>query len=316
MPANIQSMAYAGETPWHGLGTKVDGLMTSADAIKAGGLDWHVTKLPVQYTFNGVVKETAGMFNNVRTDTGESLGVVGKRYQPLQNKDAFRFFDALVGVKEAMYETVGALGIGEKVWLLAKLPGYVQTTKEDITEKYLLLSNSHDGSSPVQVMFTPIRVVCQNTLNVALQGKKFSVRHSLSMGTKMEEAREFLGLVNAQYTMFETLSKKLLSTPVSTKGFENYLVRSGVVPSINEGDEASTRAQNIMEEVSALFEGGKGTDLKGIRGTMWGAFNAVTEYVDHHRGGDNLAKRAQSLLYGSGAQMKQRAWEEALVLAK
>jgi len=157
-------MMYVGEKPWHGLGTRLENAATSAEAIKAAGLDWNVTKQPL-FLEGGMQLERA--LATVREDTGAVLGVVGKVYQPLQNKDAFSFFDAVVGIKEAMYHTAGALGKGECVWILAKLPGVVRVVGDDITEKYLLLTNRHDGWGSATVMFTPIRVVCQSAIRSA-----------------------------------------------------------------------------------------------------------------------------------------------------
>jgi len=312
MSHNVNSMMYVGEKPWHGLGTKVESAVTSAEAITKAGLDYAVEKKPI-YISGGV--EVPNHYATVRTDTNDALGVVGKKYTILQNKDAFRFFDGIVGVKEAMYQTAGALGVGEKIWLLAKLPGYVQTVKDDITEKYLLLANSHDGSGSVQIMFTPIRVVCQNTLNVGIQSgsNKIKLRHTASIGTRIDEVRETLGVVNHMFTTFEEASKKLATVQLTGEAWKNYLKNSGVIPDADSQDQ-STRAKNIMQDVSLLFESGKGTEIAGVRGTAWGAFNAVTEYVDHHRGGSNPEKRAESLLYGSGANLKMEAWTQALKL--
>lgn len=314
---NINSMMYFGAEPWHKLGKKVDHLQTSAEAIKAAGLDYTVEKQPVYVNRvdQGAFEAIPGSFATVRTDTKDVLGVVGSKYTVLQNKDAFSFFDAVVGVKEAMYETAGALGLGEKIWLLAKLPGYIRTMGDDITDKYLLLSNTHDGSGSVQVMFTPIRVVCQNTLNVATSAgiNKQKIRHTFSLGTKVEEVRKNLGIINQQFTIFEEATKRLAMVQVTNEAIASFVKDAGLIPS--EKDH-STRAQNIIDEVSRLFETGKGADLPGAKGTAWGLFNAVVEYVDYKRGGDNQEKRAESLLFGSGAIVKQKAFDAALILAK
>ena len=312
MSHNINSMFYHGETPWHGLGTKVDKLLTSAEAIDAAGLNYTVEKAPI---FLGDGTEIKDQYATVRMDTKQPLGVVGSKYTVLQNKDAFSFFDAVVSVKEAMYETAGALGIGERIWLLAKLPGYIKTIGEDVTEKYLLLTNTHDGSGSVQVMLTPIRVVCQNTLNVGISAgsHKSKIRHTFNMGMKVEEVRKTLGLINHQFTIFEEATQKLAMVQLTGDAVESYFKKSlGIV----EQEDCSTRAQNILEEVSQLFVGGKGAELPGAKGTAWGAFNAVVEYVDYRRGGDNQEKRTSSLLFGSGANIKQRAFDEALLIAK
>ena len=309
------SMFYSGEKPWHSLGQQVHGRLTAAEAIAAAGLNYHVEKVAVKYEFKGRVRENSGHFNTVRTDTGDALGVVGKRYEILQNKGAFSFFDAVVGVKDAIYETAGALGRGEKIWLLAKLPGYIRTVGDDVTEKYLLLSNSHDGSGSVQVMFSPIRVVCQNTLNVAIQRKlrSINIRHTASLGEKVKDAQEALGIMAQQFSIFEEASRKIASVQITRKTLKDYVVSAGLVPSELEDKNRSGRARNIMEEVSNLFESGKGAEMDGARGTLWGAFNAVAEYVDHYRVTDR-EKRAKNLLFGSGAAIKQKAWSEALRL--
>ena len=169
MPANIDKMMWVGEKPWHGEGTKLENVATSAEAIEAAGLDWKVEKRGLYFAqTDGTTQLIPGKYATVRTDNQVALGIVGKVYTPLQNKEAFSFFDSIVGVKEAMYHTAGSLGKGERVWILAKLPGYIKVTEDDVVEKYLLLANSHDGSSAVEMLFTPVRVVCQNTLNLAI----------------------------------------------------------------------------------------------------------------------------------------------------
>lgn len=312
MSHNINSMFYHGEEPWHKLGKKVDHLLTSAEAIEAAGLNYTVDKQPVFLADGTEIKD---QYATVRTDTKQPLGIVGSKYTVLQNKDAFSFFDAVVSVKEAMYETAGALGLGERIWLLAKLPGYIKTVGEDITEKYLLLTNTHDGSGSVQVMLTPIRVVCQNTLNIGMSrgSNKSKIRHTFNMGMKVEEVRKTLGLINQQFTILEEATQKLAMVDLTNEALESYIKKTGLIPN---GEEMSTRAKNIMDEVSALFVNGKGADLPGAKGTAWGAFNAIVEYVDYKRGGEDMEKRTNSLLFGSGANIKQKAFDEALLLVK
>jgi phage/plasmid-like protein (TIGR03299 family) len=318
MPANINSMMYVGEKPWHGLGTKLEKAATSAEAIQAAGLDWKVAKKQL-YLEGG--KKVVNAFATVREDTGEVLGVVGRVYQPLQNKDAFRFFDAVVGLKEAMYHTAGALGDGECVWILAKLPGLVRVVGDDITEKYLLLTNRHDGWGSATVMFTPIRVVCQNTLNVALSGREVraTLRHTATIGLRVDEVRRQLGIIHAKFGMFEEAAQRLAAVQLTQQAFKSYLKRVGLAP--EDKTQASARATKIMEEVTRLFESGKGAELPGARGTAWGAFNAVVEYADFYRatrGKDDgeSSGRTKSILFGSGATLKQKGWDEALALAR
>ena len=171
------SMFYVGETPWHKLGTKLENPATAYEAIDAAGLNYTVIKNPIVTVLrSNKIKTIANHFATVRTDTEEILGVVGSRYEVIQNRNAFSFFDALIGSDEAIYHTAGALGKGERIWILAKLPDYIRVGKDDVVEKFLLLTNSHDGSSFACAKLTPIRVVCSNTLSAALDGSEQEVR--------------------------------------------------------------------------------------------------------------------------------------------
>lgn len=323
MSANVQSMMYHGEEPWHGLGVKLDHAATAAEAITAAGLDWKVAKQPVYMRLpDGTYKTIGDQHVVAREDNSAALGVVGNVYRPLQNKEAFSFFDAVVGSKEAIYHTAGALGSGEIIWILAKLNGIIQVKGHDITEKYLLLTNRHDGGGSVRIMFTPIRVVCQNTLNMALEdGTKFQakLRHTVSMGTRVDQVRDALGIVNQKFAFFERAAQKLATVELTREAFESYLKGCGVIPA-NMADldgRSKSLAETMIQEVTNRFEHGKGNDAVGIKGTLWAAFNGVTEYVDYGRttrGGDD--GRARSLLFGSGAALKQKAWDTALSLAR
>ena len=171
------SMMYVNEVPWHKLGTKLENPATAAEAIQAAGLDFNVVKKTLTTTAPDL--PVVGHYATVRTDNLQVLGVVGSRYEPIQNRDAFTTFDELVGEGEAIYHTAGVLGKGERIWILAKLPDYIRVNGDDLVEKFLLLTNSHDGSGPVRVKLTPIRVVCENTLTVALDGREQEVRKAL-----------------------------------------------------------------------------------------------------------------------------------------
>ncbi len=318
MSHNINSLMYVGEKPWHGLGKKLEKVATSAEAIVAAGLDWKVEKLPIFANLVGQSLSIEDKFATVRMDTKQPLGVVGDIYKVLQNKEAFSFFDAVVGVKEAMYHTAGALGDGERVWILAKLPGYIRVKGDDVSEKFLLLVNTHDGTRAAQMMFTPIRVVCQNTLNIALadSSRNASIRHTTNMGTKIDQVRETLQIINARFSLFEEAAQKLAVVQLTQESFRDYLVGLKLAPKASEMDQATTRMRNIMDEVTLHFEHGKGADMSSAKGTAWGAFNAVVEYVDYSRGSDKVESRAKSLLFGTGANLKQLAWDAALALAK
>ncbi len=189
MAANVETMFSVREKPWHGLGTIVMEAPTSADALRLAGLDWEVVQEPV---YTGSDEVVQGYKANVRTSDRKVLGVVSDRYKVVQNVDAFSFTDELLG-RGVCYETAGSLQEGKKVWLLARLPREYIVAGERINS-YLVFSNTHDGSGSVKVAVTPVRVVCNNTLNLALDMAKrsFSMIHTGNIHDKIQEARDTL----------------------------------------------------------------------------------------------------------------------------
>lgn len=320
MSANVQTMMYVGEKPWHELGKKLEKEATSAEALVASGLDWRVEKQPIYTnTMNGTVMLDRH-FANVRQDTQEVLGVVGSDYCILQNKDAFRFCDALVGEAAAMYHTAGALGNGEIIWILAKLPKHIKIKNKDDIENFLLFSHRHDGKQRVRVMFTPIRVVCQNTLNQAISGNNNTafIQHRSGMGLKLQQVRDQIGIVYKQMDMFEELSNKMAEKQIKVSEFKDYLGKLNLATDAEMKEQQMLRRMIVEEELSALFEFGPGAQYNSAKGTVWGAYNAVTRYVDFDKPvkSKDPSYRATSLLYGSGALLKHRAWQEAVNLIK
>ena len=314
MPHNLNvtngrpSMMYVGETPWHSLGTRLDKPAAAEEAIQAAHLDFTVEKFRLKTTPNDLSVESH--FATVRTDTMEVLGVVGSRYEPIQNKDAFTTFDALVGEGEAIYHTAGALGKGERIWILAKLPDYIRVNGNDVVEKYLLLVNSHDGSSTVRVKLTPIRVVCENTLSLALSGaeQEVHVRHTLNAMEKLKEAHEILGLTNKLYMELDVIFNRMAETKVEQETLTEYV--KTVFPENPESKDQSW-VKKVHDTVFELAESGEGAEV--TRGTLWGAYNAVTEYVDHYRNakGDET-QRLKSMWFGSGEGIKKNAFRSAV----
>jgi phage/plasmid-like protein (TIGR03299 family) len=238
------------------------------------------------------------------------LGVVGKDYTPLQNRDAFRFFDPIVGQDAAVYHTAGALGQGERVWILAKLPGHIRVAKDDISEKYLLLSNSHDGKSSVQIKFTPVRVVCQNTLTLALgDGQAYRVIHHADIRSKLESAHQMLGLINDRFDEMEETFQAMSRVKMDTNRLSDYLAT--VYPEVKEAEkmELVKRDRSWSE---FFFDQGRGNRLPGVAGSLWAAFNGVTEWQDHRKSRQNENQRLVSTWYGSSYQTKARAYSVAM----
>ena len=194
MSANVETMFYVREKPWHGLGMEVSEAPASLDALVYAGLDWRVEQKEV-YTEDGT--PIPGYKVNVRSTDHAALGIVSDRYKVVQNEDAFQFTDDLLG-EGVTYETAGALQGGRKVWLLARMPQRYVIAGDEITP-YMVFMNSHDGSSGVKVAMTPIRVVCQNTLNLALDNTKriWAAKHTENILNRIHEARETLLLAEA-----------------------------------------------------------------------------------------------------------------------
>ena len=194
MSANVETMFYVREKPWHGLGTEVQEAPTSADALIYAGLDWEVVQKDV-YTEDGT--PISGYKVNLRDTDNAALGIVSDRYKVVQNEDAFQFTDDLLGAG-VTYETAGALQGGRKVWMLARMPHRYIIAGDEITP-YMVVMNSHDGSSGIKVAMTPIRVVCQNTLNLALDSAKriWTTKHTENVMSRVHEARETLMLAEA-----------------------------------------------------------------------------------------------------------------------
>ena len=312
------AMAFFGETPWHGLGERLDRPATSREAMIAAGLDYKVELRPIETACGRQVPIRKAV---VRTDSKEVLGVVGNKYVPIQNHQCFGFLDSVVADGQVTYHTAGALGSGERIWMLAKLPNTIRVrgTDDDITEQFLLLSNSHNGSSSLRVFFTPIRVVCANTLGVAERrgrGQGVSIYHRGDLSAKVGKAQKVLGLASRFYDDLESKINQLASVSLNSLQLEQYF--KSIYP--DSPETKSSRAKNIRGELTRLFEEGMGQDIPGIRHTAWAAFNAVTEHVDHHRstrGSTELEKRSnrlKSAWFGSGNRVKANAWDFAMDL--
>ena len=312
------AMMYVDDVPWHALGTRLGAPATALEAIQAASLDYDVALADLA-TDSGIAVPSKKAV--LRTDTNDVLGVVGNNYAPVQNRQAFAFLDAIVADGSLRYHTCGALRKGEKIWLLAKLPGQIRVRfSDDISEKYLLLHNSHDGSSALRVFYTAIRVVCANTLSMADRegrGEGIAIRHQGDLTSRIRQARDVLGLAHRHFDDLEG-QFDLMARHYPSHGEVSAFFKA-LYPDPEEGNPA--RAQNVRDELFRLFEAGKGQDIPEIRSTTYAALNAVTEYVDHHRPArarsefDRAANRLESAWFGSGNRLKQQAFQLALEMA-
>jgi len=312
------SMMYVGERPWHGLGTRLDGPATAREAITAAGLDWRVVERPVYDDYGNSFRGIDGYKALIREDSTVALSIVGEKYTPIQNTEAFGFFDAVVGGGQAIYHTAGAIGRGERVWILAQIPGDLRVGKtDDLIEKFLLLHTSHDGTASLRMGYTPVRVVCQNTLTQALGGlgRDISIRHTENALTRVGEAQKALGFAVRYYDDLAAVVNRLAGVQIGQHELSKYFTT--LVPD-NEKSENKSRTQNIRATLETKFISGRGQQMAGVRGTWWAAYNAVSEYTDHERStrGDTDSERASnrlsSIWWGSAAALKGRAFDLAM----
>ena len=317
------SMAFTGQRPWHKLGVQFDQEFTSADAIAAARLDYPVLKEQLHRLRpdlgNGFT-EPIDAWATINGHTQDVLGVVGGVYEVLQNHEAFDFFDVLLKESGGKLQTAGAIGKGEKVWMLAKLPEVFYPLAGDGVEKYLLGTTSHDGTTKTEVRFTDIRVVCANTFNLAMQGSRgvIAIRHTSQMRQKLEMAAMVMLRYREHFDVVSDQFSKLASVRIDDAWLDEYLERMVGNP-LNVADG---RARTLLENRIALIEGrlafGKGVDLPGVHGTAWWALNSMIEFADYDmkaRGqASDESRRTNSILFGRAAEFKQQAFDTAMAM--
>lgn len=295
------------EKAWHGLGQIVEKAMTSEEAIKLANLDYDVVKEPIfcegQNGFQSVVPNN---FVTKRTDNNEIFGIVGNRYEIVQNRDAFTFFDAIVGSGQAIFETAGVLGKGERIFISAKMPSYVRINgTDDVTETYAILTSSHDGTGAVICALTNVRIVCQNTLRLALKSatSKVSVRHTTNAEAKLVQAHTFLGIANTYTEQLNVTLNELALKKVSDVQVKNLI--ADLFPSDAKVD---TRITNIRESVMNSYFTGIGQEK--ILGTAWGVYNGITHYLSHEKEYKSQDVKFENLLMdGASTKVNDKALE-------
>lgn len=274
MSHEVENMFYVGrEKPWHGLGVSVEEAPTSADAIRLAGLDWIVKQSPV-YTEQGL--EIPGYRANIRDTDNTVLGMVGDRYKVVQNKEAFDFTDAMLG-EGVRYETAGSLFNGKRIWLLANMPK-TQILGDDVIP-YMCFTNGHDGYHSIKICLTPVRVVCNNTLNFALSkaARSWSTRHVGDLNSKMQEARRTLGLADAYMKELAVVSDQLANTTVSEDEVRKILDNTFPV-----APEATERTKQNAEDMKQSFMICMlAPDLIKFAGSAYQVAQAAADYADH-----------------------------------
>jgi phage/plasmid-like protein (TIGR03299 family) len=322
MPANVNTMAYYGKVPWHGLGTPVPQGVTAEAMIRAAGLDWKVELRPARGAQEINAKGEFSRYEVVRMPRPASqeqeilLGVVSRRYRTLQNVEAFEFFDPIVGDEKAYFETAGALGQGERIWVMAKMPDAMEIVRGDECFKYLLLSNTHSGDGSVIVKFTSVRVVCQNTLMMAMKDgqKAYRVRHSKKMQFKLTELREFLAITQKVFQQAEESFRALAKIQMTGNRLEHYF--ESVFPRTEPQKKKGVMPER-WDNLREMYESREDLQMPGVRGTLWGAYNAVTRFEDYKQPKQQELpeQRLERTWFGGGADIKLRALDRATELA-
>jgi phage/plasmid-like protein (TIGR03299 family) len=309
------SFASHKEKPWHGLGQILDKPMTAEQAIREANLDYEVDKTTISFTTqDSILQDINGYYATYRKDNGAFLGLVKGRYHIVQNKDSFAFFDSIIHRGEAIYETAGVLGAGERIFLLAKLPDDIKVGGE-VVDKYILLMNSHDGSSSVVAGMTNIRVVCNNTLQAAL-GKlenKVSITHTSTAQDKLKEAYKVMKLQSEYSAQIQSIFNRMTDVKMTEGQYMEYFEKV-FTPEYNTDpkEEISTRLKNTLTAVYAFSQEHPTQKTAEATNTLWGAYNAVSGYYNYVKEYKNPEDKFRSTMGGLTAKKVLKAFNESV----
>lgn len=329
---NIRDSFYSlREAGWHKLGQVVDKPLSDPAILQAAGLDW-TAETETLYTSGMHPVPTHRAI--VRSDTSAVLGVVGEGYQPLQNRALLDFFRDVAGASDMTVETAGALGQGEVVWMLARIPGLRLEKGDDASQGYLMVRNNHDGQSSVRAVPTMIRVVCANTMRMAeseehkrrkTHGRNtlsggYCIRHTSGMMQALADIAQAYAKTMEDFAATRAAFSALTSAPLSEKAFVAMMDAAFGATGAEEGKRAQTMAKDRADAIRTILAS-QTCQLAGTKDTLWAGLNAITEYVDHDartRGGEadsDAAQRfASSCFGGEGDKRKAAAWDSALAL--
>ena len=314
----ITNMAYINDTPWHGLGNRLSAKQSIEVWAQQSGIAFEIKETPVRF-----MTESAGNLGAImtfpeqkvlfRSDTNEPLSVVSQRYQVVQPREILEFYRDLTEISGFELETAGVLKGGRKIWALAKTNQSATLKGNDTINGYLLLATACDGTLATTAQFTSIRVVCNNTLAVALSNGSGAVKVPHSTSFDPQAVKKQLGISVSAWDSFMYRMKTLSERRVKSHEAMNYFLRVFTDPATTATGLSNERA---MKKVLALYEGdGKGAELASSKATAFGLLNAVTEYVDHERRARSTDHRLESAWFGQGATLKGRALEQALLMA-
>lgn len=311
----VQQMAYVGETPWHGLGNELTPKQPLEVWAEQAGMAFQILETPVRY-----MAESAGMLGSImtfgdqkvlyRSDTKAPLSVVSNRYQVVQPREILEFYRDLTEISGFELESAGVLKEGRKVWALAKTGQTASLKGNDTVNGYLLLATACDGTLATTAQFTSIRVVCNNTLAVALAngGQAVKVPHSTNFDAHAVKCQ--LGISVSSWDGFMYRMRTLAERKVKSHEAMNFFLRVFTDP---ESTATGLTNERAIKAVQVLYDGnGKGAELTSAKGTAWGLLNSVTEFVDHQRRARSQDYRLDSAWFGQGAVIKRKALDEVL----
>jgi phage/plasmid-like protein (TIGR03299 family) len=316
----LQQMAYVGQTPWHELGNQLPPKQPLEVWAKQAGMDWRICETPVRY-----MAEQAGALGSImtfedqkvlyRSDTKAPLSVVGGRYQIVQPRDVLEFYRDLTEVSGFELETAGVLKAGRKFWALARTGKETALKGNDTVKGYILLATSCDGTLATTATPTTVRVVCNNTLSIALNGASNAVRVPHSTTFDAQAVKRQLGIAVSGWDTFMYRMRTLSERKVKAHEAMNFFLRV-MCQADGHADAQILTNERALKKVQELYEGrGRGAELGAAKGTAWGLLCAVTEFVDHERRARSQEYRLDSAWFGQGAGLKQRALDAALLLA-
>ena len=307
----IDSMAYTGQTPWHGLGNVLPPQQSLGVWLQAAGMDWTIEQSDVLYQGSSGLHTYPDSKVLYRSDTLAPLSVVSQRYNVVQPHEVLHFYQDLVEVGGFELETAGSLKGGRKLWALAKTGQDLMLKGGDLVKSYLLLATSCDGTLCTTAQFTSVRVVCNNTLQVAVGNQTGAIKVPHSTQFDAAAVKQALGLGVSQWDHFGQYAKELSQRPVAPQEALRFFSDLLAQP-VEEESIVLTRPVQRLHE---LYQGaGMGAELASSHNTAWGLVNAVTEYVDHHRRTRSQDHRLDSAWFGQGAQLKSRALAQAITL--
>lgn len=320
MAHQIEHMAYTGTTPWHGLGSRLTEKQPLEIWQREAGMDWKIQESPVHFKSDAIghmgsihsFPEQKVLF---RSDTKAPLSVVSQRYQVVQPREVLEFYRDLTERSGYELETAGVLKGGRKLWALARTGQSTALKGNDVVNSYLLLATSCDGTLATTATPTTIRVACNNTLTIAINGASHAIKVPHSTRFDPCTVKQQLGITVSQWDDFMYRMRTLAARPVKDHEAKAYLRSVLCEVQADKPEHTGLSNERALNKVLSMYEGhGRGAELESAKGTAWGLLNSITEYVDHERRARSNEYRMDAAWFGQGAVIKQRALDTALRL--